>query len=168
MQGTHRLLTLAAFDGALPAPYSFAEFERRASHAREASRRRERRAGAVALAGVVLSLIAGSLFVGGRMPAPAPGDAGRRPALATVPVEAMSAERWLASAPPEPVVVHVGTYAAVAALEDRIAFIDDSLNDSRLAGDPQVDPASLARERTRLIDSLARVRYAQAVAGSLN
>lgn len=168
MQSTHGLLTLAARDSALPAPYSFAEFERRAVHAREAARRRERQVGGVALASVVLSLIAGSLFVGNRTPAPATGDAGPRPALTTAPVEPTSAESWLASAPPEPVVVRVGTYAAVAALEDRIAFIDDSMNDSRLAGDPEVDPASLARERSRLIDTLARVRYAQAVAGSLN
>lgn len=171
MQSDHRLLTLAAHDTALPAPYPFDEFERRAAVARQASQRRERQAGAIALAAVVLSLVVGTLTVGSRAPAPAPASAGRPPGLPVAPVapvEAMDAERWLASAPAEPVVVRVGTYAAVAALEDRIAFIDDSMNDSRLADDPAVDPARLARERARLIDTLASVRYAQAVAGSLN
>lgn len=172
MQGDHRLLTLAAHEGALPAPYSFEEFERRAGQVRGQARRRERRAGAIALASLMLALAGGLLHVGTKTPAPRPESA-RRPAdlLAepqAAPAEAMDAERWLASAPSEPVVVRVGVYAAVAALEDRIAFIDDSMNDNRLAGDPRFDSASLARERARLINTLASVRYAQAVAGALN
>jgi len=168
MQSDHRLLTLAACDRGLPAPYSFAEFERRAAQAREASLRRERRIGSVAFASVALSLLVGVLLVGTRTPAPATADAPLAPERAAAPVAAMSAERWLAAAPSEPVVVRVGTYAAVAALEDRIAFIDDSMNDNRLAGDPRFDSASLARERARLINTLASVRYAQAVAAALN
>lgn len=170
MQSDHRLLTLAACDRALPAPYSFAEFERRAAQAREAALRHERRIGGVAFASVALALLVGVLLVGTRTPAPATAPAATQaplaPAWAAAP--AMSAEHWLAATPSEPVVVRVGTYAAVAALEDRIAFIDDRMNDSRLARDPRVDPASLARERERLIDTLASVRYAQAVVASLN
>ncbi len=68
--------------------------------------------------------------------------------------------------PAEPVVVRVGSYAAVAALEDRLAFIDDRLNDSRIVGDGPVDPAALGRERVRLVNALASVRYAQALAAN--
>ncbi|MFL6600185.1 MAG: hypothetical protein ACJ8R9_02550 [Steroidobacteraceae bacterium] len=73
-------------------------------------------------------------------------------------------ESWLATLPREPAVVRVGTRAAVARLEDRIAQVDDLLTSVRLEGVPQGRLVALQQERFRLVGSLARVRYAEAVA----
>lgn len=73
-------------------------------------------------------------------------------------------ETWLASLPDEPVVVHVGTRAAVAGLEDRIAQVDDILTAARLDGGETSRLSSLQQERVRLVGSLAQVRYAEVVA----
>lgn len=72
-----------------------------------------------------------------------------------------AAERWLASLPSEPVVVHVGTRAAVTRLEDQIAQLDDFLSTARVEG---VQPAKLAdveEHRALLVKSLVQVRYAE-------
>lgn len=73
-------------------------------------------------------------------------------------------ETWLASLPHEPIVVRVGTRAAVAGLEDRIAQVDDLLTAARLDGGEPNGLARLQQERTRLVGSLAQVRYAEVVA----
>ena len=73
-------------------------------------------------------------------------------------------ETWLASLPHEPIVVRVGTRAAVAGLEDRIAQVDDILTAARLDGGEPNRLARLQQERTRLVGSLAQVRYAEVVA----
>jgi len=73
-------------------------------------------------------------------------------------------ESWLATLPREPVVVHVGTRAAVAGLEDQIAQVDDLLTSVRLDGMGPDRLAALQQERVRLVGSLARVRYAEVVA----
>jgi hypothetical protein len=73
-------------------------------------------------------------------------------------------ESWLATLPREPVVVRVGTRAAVARLEDRIAQVDDLLTSVRLDGMPPDRLAVLQQERVRLVGSLAQVRYAEVVA----
>ncbi|HUI61470.1 MAG TPA: hypothetical protein VLX90_14675 [Steroidobacteraceae bacterium] len=72
-------------------------------------------------------------------------------------------EKWLASLPPEPVVVRVGTRAAVARLEDRIAQVDDLLTSVRLEGTRPDGLVALQAERARLVGSLAQVRYAEFV-----
>ena len=60
--------------------------------------------------------------------------------------------------------MHVGTRAAVARLEDRIAQVDDLLTSVRLDGIRQDRLAALQQERVRLVGSLAQVRYAEVVA----
>lgn len=75
-------------------------------------------------------------------------------------------ESWLASLPREPAVVHVGTRAAVASLEDRIAQVDDLMTSMRIKGTPLDRVAALQRERLRLVGSLAQVRYAEVVASA--
>ena len=75
-----------------------------------------------------------------------------------------SAEHWLASLPPEPIIVKFGTRAAVTGLEDRIAQLDDLMT---AANARHVQPARLSalqQERGRLVDSLVQVRYAEALA----
>jgi hypothetical protein len=71
------------------------------------------------------------------------------------------AERWLASLPGEPVVVRVGTRAAVAGLEDRIAQLDDLLSAARVEGTQPARLAALEQQRVRLVNSLVQVRYAE-------
>jgi hypothetical protein len=73
-------------------------------------------------------------------------------------------ERWLASLPEEPGLVHVGNRAAVTGLEDRIAQVDDLLTAER-TGDPH--PArllALQQVRTHLVGALVQVRYAEVLA----
>jgi hypothetical protein len=73
-------------------------------------------------------------------------------------------ESWLAALPKEPAVVRVGTRAAVAGLEDRIAQVDDLMTSLRIDGERPDRVADLQRERLRLVGSLAQVRYAEVVA----
>jgi hypothetical protein len=73
-------------------------------------------------------------------------------------------ESWLAALPKEPAVVRVGTRAAVAGLEDRIAQVDDLMTSLRIDGMRPDRVADLQRERLRLVGSLAQVRYAEVVA----
>jgi hypothetical protein len=73
-------------------------------------------------------------------------------------------ETWLASLPREPAVVRVGTRAAVAGLEDRIAQVDDLLTLVSLEDGRAERLAALKQERVRLVGSLAQVRYAEVVA----
>jgi hypothetical protein len=72
-------------------------------------------------------------------------------------------ESWLATLPREPTVVRVGTRAAVAGLEDRIAQVDDLVTSMRIDGMQPDGVADLQRERLRLVGSLAQVRYAEVV-----
>lgn len=75
-------------------------------------------------------------------------------------------ERWLASLPSEPVIVRFGTRVAVASLEDRIAQVDDLLTTANFENAQPARLAALQRERGRLVNSLAQVRYAEALAAN--
>jgi hypothetical protein len=75
-------------------------------------------------------------------------------------------ESWLAALPREPAVVRVGTRAAVAGLEDRIAQVDDLMTSMRIEGMSGDRLADMQRERLRLVGSLAQVRYAEVVASA--
>jgi hypothetical protein len=76
-------------------------------------------------------------------------------------------ERWLVSLPSEPTVVRVGTRAAVAGLEDRIAQLDDFLSAARVEGTQPAKLAAAEEQRARLVNSLVQVRYAETlVSGS--
>jgi hypothetical protein len=61
----------------------------------------------------------------------------------------------------------VGTRAAVAGLEDRIAQVDDLLTAERLEGAGRDRVAALQKERATLVRSLAQVRYAEVVASAV-
>jgi hypothetical protein len=154
-------------------PYGYSEFERRA---------RERARGARSLAGGRRLAVAAVIGVGGlallvRLSGPVPlanhaHDIGTRaappPALGpdddALPPRAGAGERWLASLPSEPAVVHVGTRAAVVGLEDRIAQLDDLLTAARGARAAPARLAALQRERSRLLGTLVQVRYAETLA----
>jgi hypothetical protein len=79
----------------------------------------------------------------------------------------IAAERWLDAQPAEPAIVRVGTRAAVTNLEDRIAWVDDTLTSMRAKGSEMDRARALQYERDRLINSLAQVRYAETLAADL-
>lgn len=79
----------------------------------------------------------------------------------TVEARAEIAERWLASLPDEPIVVRVGTRATIAGLEDRIAQLDDFLSMARAEGAQPAKLTAIEEQRTRLVNSLVQVRYAE-------
>ncbi len=167
---------LSALLRALPAeaapPYGYQEFQRRAH---ERARRARGLAGGERLAAACVlgvGLLAVLVRLGGpaltahppvprasALLSPAPG-----PEDETLPPHAALAERWLAGLPEEPVIVHVGTRAAVLRLQDRIAQIDDLLGTARDSGDAPARLATLRRERARLLGTLVQVRYAEALA----
>jgi len=82
-------------------------------------------------------------------------------AVESVDMRADAAERWLASLPSEPPVVRVGTRAAVAGLEDRLAQLDDLLSAARVEGTQPAKLAALEKQRARLVNSLVQVRFAE-------
>jgi len=141
-------------------PYGWREFQRRAlARTRPAQRLVGGRALATASV-FALGIIAVWARLGGWSPQPARlGPHAPPPSAHTAAME-----RWLASLPSEPAVVHVGTRAAVTGLEDRIAQVDDLLSAERL---DQAHPArllALQQARTRLVGALVQVRYAETLA----
>jgi len=119
---------------------------------------------------VALGVLAVWIRLGGGPTRPAPSQAmpprgapSEFLAVDTAPPRA-AAERWLESLPSEPAVVRVGTHAAVTGLEDRIAQLDDLLSEERLDQAPLARLVALQQERTRLVGTLAQVRYAEELA----
>ncbi len=160
-EGTQRLLRRLPGE---PAPYGFAEFERRAAlpvaPPRSVATGRRIALGSLAAVTALAALVRlgevpqrGAAETVELRAAPGPEDE-------SLPPHAALAERWLASLPSEPAVVHVETRAAVMGIEDRIAQIDDLLG---AAGDEQARRV-LRRERMRLVGTLLEVRYAETLA----
>jgi len=168
-------------------PYHWQEFQRRSRQRTTAARGgaarsqpargseppdgRTRRYTAIA---AVLVAVAGGIAVWSRIaefepdPALISANSAATPDLQLSAARSTAIEGWLASLPREPAVVHVGTRAAVAGLEDRIAQVDDLLTAVRLDRARPDRLAALQQERVRLVGSLAQVRYAEVVAaGSL-
>ncbi len=153
-------------------PYGYQEFERRARERGHSARSLAggRRLAVAAVIGV--SLLA--LLV--RLSGPVPLASHTRGAAAralpqppgpdddAVPPRAGAGERWLASLPSEPAVVHVGARADVMGLEDRIAQLDDLLSAARDAHAAPARLVALQQERSRLLGTLVQVRYAQTLA----
>jgi hypothetical protein len=79
-----------------------------------------------------------------------------------------ASRQWLDRQPSEPAVVRVGPRLAVANLEDRIAWVDDALSDAQFAHTDAAGLRALRQERTRLIGSLAQVRYAETLAAQVH
>jgi hypothetical protein len=81
--------------------------------------------------------------------------------LNALKVESQILERNLRLLPDEPAVMKVSTASTIQELQDRIAAIDNRLNDRTIKLDPQQEEIYW-RERVRLMNSLVRLRYAQA------
>ena len=158
----------------IPEPYDWAEFRRRASrqrtnaYAREGANWKKYAAIAAALFLVVVGVAAWIRVTRSGTPESIVSDgmSGRdRPESSGSPgsidSRADAAERWLVSLPSEPIVVRVGTRAAVAGLEDRIAQLDDFLSAARVEGAQPAKLVAVEEQRARLVNSLVQVRYAE-------
>jgi hypothetical protein len=160
-------------------PYDWTEFRRRAREKAVAESRRgsDNRRYAVLAAVIVLAAVAIAAWVRLARPgASALTDSAnvpefQAPSFESEPLDlrvdaradarADAAERWLASLPSEPPVVRVGTRAAVAGLEDRLAQLDDLLSAARVEGTQPAKLAVLEQQRARLVNSLVQVRFAE-------
>ncbi len=158
-----------------PAPYDYAAFEARVT----AARRRVlagQRVGVATLAAVSIAVLSLLLVSARQRPAlttPAltteaaaivstgatPGDA----ALSTV-----MDESWLRHLPREPAVARGSTRAPVGMLQDRIAWLDDSLSAALQEQAAHGEVLRLRSERAQLVDALVRVRYAEQLAVQFN
>jgi hypothetical protein len=159
-------------------PIHWREFKRRQLLRRARARSAQRRQ--VALVAAVALVMLGATALWRHLP-PLQGTLAQRMAVATLPmahhlvpiawdeaaVRSLASERWLAAQPAEPVIVRVGTRAAVTNLEDRIAWVDDTLTSMRAKGGEADRARALQYERDRLINSLAQVRYAETLAADL-
>jgi hypothetical protein len=117
-------------------------------------------AGAVAPETVASAAHPGAAASESTAPAAHPGTAAPKDDPAE---QARAAREWLARQPAEPALVRAGPHLAVASLEDRIAWFDDTLTDQRLHGASAALLQVLQQERARLVSSLAQVRYAEAL-----
>jgi hypothetical protein len=82
-------------------------------------------------------------------------------ALNTLMVQSQQLEQNLRAIPYQPRMVRASTAATISNLEDRIAAIDYQLNHPAIRMSP-AEKQLYWRERVRLMDSLVRLRYAQA------
>jgi hypothetical protein len=117
------------------------------------------------LAASLLVVLAAAVLSGGQpvpavLPAAGPQLA---PPLDGLVAENTRLEAYLARLP-QPGRTRVGTAYTVAALEDRLAVVDDRITTVSLEPHAPELAEELWRERVTLMDSLVRVRYANAVA----
>jgi len=159
-------------------PIEWDEFKRRQVLKRARLRSAQRRQ--ITQVASVAFLLLGAIAIWNRLPTPRALLTQRSTAPA-LPIEAhlapvawdestarsAASERWLAALPEEPVIVRVGTRAAVTNLEDRIAWVDDTLTSMRAEGGEGARASALQYERNRLMSSLVQVRYAEVLAAEL-
>jgi len=151
-------------------PYGWEEFRRRCEPRPTLTGRLASGRALAATVVVAVAACALAIRVGGpaHHPRAAPGQMQygvARHEPAPPPADETPAERYLASLPREPAVVHVGTRAAVETLEDDIAQVDDLVSAASAAGSaPPASLQALLDERTQLVSSLVQVRYAESLA----
>jgi len=158
-------------------PYGYQEFERRALARERAAR--EAWGGTRVLAAAIVAVAVIAVLWRLTALAPEPPTARGAPATVLAPeagppegreeaaARLLEQERWLASLPREPAVVHVGTRAAVMGLQDRIAQLDDLLSSERDVHTQPGQLQALQEERARLVGTLVRVRYAETLADNV-
>ncbi|MBN1238500.1 MAG: hypothetical protein JXB36_08350, partial [Gammaproteobacteria bacterium] len=88
--------------------------------------------------------------------------AGAAPSHAALLVESARLERLLEALPRQRPIMTAGTAGTIAALEDRIYFIDGQLTLGAAQGLEPKQQLALWRERIDVMDALVKVRYAQA------
>lgn len=157
-------------------PYDWLEFQRRTEQLRAPARAGFTRLPYAAAASLLLLLLAvGSAALMTHRRATHAVAHVVRPAASQYESESLgvvadartqATERWLASLPSEPVIVRFGTRVAVTSLEDRIAQVDDLLTTANFERAQPARLVALQQERGRLVNSLAQVRYAEALAAN--
>ena len=95
------------------------------------------------------------------VPGQVPSNSVELSALQTLMVQSRQLENDLRLLPDEPRVMRASTVATISGLEDRIAAIDYQLNDPAVLMTSD-DRELFWRERVRLMNSLLKLRYAQA------
>ena len=156
----------------LPAPYDFAEFDRR-KRDRMLSRRTLVKWPHAAAAATLTAVVAGMAMLASSGRSDNQSETGAQVVATSGTVEgrgeARSADQlqatreWLARQPAGPALVRVVPRIAVANLEDRIAWFDDAMNEESLQGGNADHLKVLQQERARLMASLAQVRYAESL-----
>lgn len=116
---------------------------------------------AAAAATVVLA-IAVLVRTGTDRPAPHPAPAAWSPPAELLAESARLESQLAALAGQE--ARRVGTVYTISLLEDRLALVDDELSAATLEPGASAGAEALWRERVALMDSLVRVRYAEALA----
>ncbi|MBU6422119.1 MAG: hypothetical protein KGQ62_08560 [Gammaproteobacteria bacterium] len=123
-----------------------------------------------AVIGLVASLVAAVALVAWHLPlsvSPAATGTYNAAANASQLAQLQAQSRYLESAvqsmnaDADPRIVNAGTAATVAALEDRIALVDYSINHSATQPQASAQLTQLWRQRVDLMQSLAAVRYTQ-------
>jgi hypothetical protein len=142
-------------------PYDWVEFRHRAQRRANAATRRKMHTRTYLASAAAFVLVA--MGVAAWMRGLGSGEVmtARSESADSVDPRTDAAERWLASLPSEPVVVHVGTRAAVTRLEDQIAQLDDFLSTARVEGVQSAKLADVEEHRALLVKSLVQVRYAE-------
>jgi hypothetical protein len=135
-------------------PFDWLEFQARTESGRGAAFRLDWRH---VTAAACVALAIGALAVWSRFVAPGGAEV-------IADVEALPA----IESPREPAIVRVDTELGITELEDSIALIDDLLTVERAGSAQPARVTALQRERTRLVDSLVQVRYADTLASQIN
>jgi hypothetical protein len=156
-------------------PFDWTEFRHRARHVAQPEGRAvkwQHAAAAATLTMLVAGVALWSRFAQPDSTSDLPRSVDSLPLVTVVDPPAAEARaeasrRWLARVPAEPIVVRLGTRLAVTDLEDHIAWVDDALSSERLDDVNPVNVVALQRERARLVNSLAQVRYAETVAAEV-
>jgi anti-sigma factor RsiW len=119
----------------------------------------------LAMAASLVVMLAAGLLWGGMPQGVTSPD---RPAPLGAPIKDLVAENArleaVLSGLPQPSTTRVGTAYAVAALEDRLAMIDDRLTAVSLQPAAPETTEELWRQRVNLMNSLVQVQYANLVA----
>jgi hypothetical protein len=137
---------------------------------RRALRRQRRQAVGQRLGGLALGL-AGVAVLGLLALSSRERGAPAVPSFAEPPAAILTAaidEVWLRDLPTEPAVARGAMRAPVTLLEDRIAWLDDSLSEAVQDAGLGADVPRLRAERERLVDALVRVRFAEHLSAEIN
>jgi hypothetical protein len=89
-------------------------------------------------------------------------NSGSAPTIATLVTRSQNLESQLRRMPSRPIVERAGTTTIIDSLESSIQWVDYKLSVANDAGLSEQQAAQLWQDRIHLMDSLVKVRYAEA------